>query len=244
MYCAKNITHTVKQGDTIYRIAKMHDTTVPDILIRNPGVNPYNLQVGNELLVCEADETGNSQGDNMELNQDIRLAWEQLAYWTRMYLLANKDNQEEVNSSAERLRQIPAVMADIFEQYYPADVTTQLQQSLTSFVENTITLINAVKNSERETTDATEVKLEQDVSNLAEILSNMNINYDKNALETELGEFLVLTKREIVSRVSGQYADDIETFDNLEQQAMKIAEYLSSGIMRQYNRNQNESNQS
>lgn len=236
MYCAKNITHTVKRGDTIYRIAKMHQTTVPDILVQNPGINPYSLRVGDELIVCTAGQMDGGQSDDMELNQNIRLAWEQLAYWTRMYLLSDKTNSADMNSAATRLQQIPAAMADIFGKYYPADVTAKLQQALTSYVTNTIDLINAAKNNDSAKADAAEIKLNQDVNNLAEILSNMNINYDKETLKKVLGEYVMLTSREIVGRVSGKFSDDIATFDDLEKQALKAADYLSNGIMKQHSR--------
>ena len=242
MYCAKNITHTVKRGDTIYRIAKMHQTTVPEILVLNPGINPYNLNVGDELIVCTAGQMDDRQGDDMELNQDFRLAWEQLAYWTRMYLLSDKANAADVDSVATRLNQVPAAMADIFGKYYPPDVTAKLQQALTSYVTNTIELINAAKKNDSAKADAAEAKLQQDVNDLSEILSNMNINYDKATLQNVLSEYLTLTSRQIVARVSGQFADDISTFDEAEQQALKAADYLSNGIMNQFYRTRNNGN--
>ena len=90
-----------------------------------------------------------------------------------------------------------------------------------------------MKEGKTEETDRLDVELEQDVVSLAEILSNMNINFDKESLERELGEYLMLTKREIVARLSGEYADDVDTFDELERQALKLADYFSNGITRQ-----------
>jgi hypothetical protein len=141
-----------------------------------------------------------------------------------------------MESAAARLNQIPSAMADIFGKYYPADVTSKLQQALASYVTNTIALVNAAKNRESAKSDDAQVKLNQDVNNLAEILSNMNVNYDKNTLTKALGEYLTLTSREIVARVSNQFADDISTFDEAEHQALVIADYLSNGIMNQYYR--------
>jgi hypothetical protein len=242
MYCTKNITHTVKRGDTIYRIAKMHQTTVPDILVLNPGINPYDLQVGEELIICTGGQMDGGQSDDMQLNQHIRLAWEQLAHWTRMYLLSDKTNAADMESAVTRLNQIPSTMAGIFGKYYPADVTAKLQQALTSFVTNTINLVTAAKNNDSAKADDAERKLEQDVNNLSEILSNMNINYNKETLQKVLGEYVTLTSREIVGRVSGKFSDDIATFDEAEKQALKIADYLSSGIMNQFARTKNKGN--
>lgn len=43
--------HIVKQGDTLYKIAQMHELKVVDLLLANPYVNIYNLQVGSELCI-------------------------------------------------------------------------------------------------------------------------------------------------------------------------------------------------
>ena len=44
-------THTVKRGDTLWSIARMHSTTVRAIETANPGLDPVNLTVGRTLTV-------------------------------------------------------------------------------------------------------------------------------------------------------------------------------------------------
>ena len=48
--CA-GIIHVVKEGDTLYKIGKMHGVSVSALMYANPYVNIYNLQVGDELCV-------------------------------------------------------------------------------------------------------------------------------------------------------------------------------------------------
>lgn len=45
------IEHTIKRGDTIYKLAKQYNTTVEAILIVNPGINPDNLQIGQKICI-------------------------------------------------------------------------------------------------------------------------------------------------------------------------------------------------
>lgn len=45
------IIHVVKEGDTLYKIEKMHGVSVSALMYANPYVNIYNLQVGDELCV-------------------------------------------------------------------------------------------------------------------------------------------------------------------------------------------------
>ena len=45
------IIHVVKEGDTLYKIGKMHGVSVSALMYANPYVNIYNLQGGDELCV-------------------------------------------------------------------------------------------------------------------------------------------------------------------------------------------------
>ncbi|AAO35211.1 M14 family metallopeptidase [Clostridium tetani] len=43
--------YTIRPGDTFYKIAKKYNTNLYSILLANPNIDPYNLQVGNEIIV-------------------------------------------------------------------------------------------------------------------------------------------------------------------------------------------------
>ena len=42
-------THTVKAGDTLYLIARMHNIKLKDLMDANPDIDPYNLMIGSVL---------------------------------------------------------------------------------------------------------------------------------------------------------------------------------------------------
>ena len=44
-------THTVKAGDTLYLIAKMHNIKLDALMRANPSIDPYNLLIGTELCI-------------------------------------------------------------------------------------------------------------------------------------------------------------------------------------------------
>lgn len=44
-------THKIKDGDTLYEIAKMYSTTVDAIIYANTGIDYNNLQIGEEIIV-------------------------------------------------------------------------------------------------------------------------------------------------------------------------------------------------
>jgi g-D-glutamyl-meso-diaminopimelate peptidase len=44
-------TYTIRRGDTLYNIARRYYTTVNAVLTANPGINPLNLRVGQNIVV-------------------------------------------------------------------------------------------------------------------------------------------------------------------------------------------------
>ena len=81
MKCQMTV-HEIQKGDTLYKLAKQYKTTVPLILLANPGVNPYNLRVGDKLNICEGKRFEEKQGlDELQIVSDFmrslsaRRAW-------------------------------------------------------------------------------------------------------------------------------------------------------------------------
>ncbi len=54
--CPPNHTaYIIQPGDTLYRIAQMHNVTVDSILRANPGIDPLYLRVGQRICIPMAD---------------------------------------------------------------------------------------------------------------------------------------------------------------------------------------------
>jgi peptidoglycan endopeptidase LytF len=51
MPCPGGRFYTIVAGDTLYSLAKKFNTTVDAIIAANPGINPYNLQVGQVICI-------------------------------------------------------------------------------------------------------------------------------------------------------------------------------------------------
>ncbi len=72
MYCQNKIVYTVQAGDSLYKLSRQYKTTVTELILGNPGVNPYNLQVGMKLTICpgrEYEQTGSASRPEMTPGQ-------------------------------------------------------------------------------------------------------------------------------------------------------------------------------
>mgnify|MGYP003200774182 CR=1 FL=1 len=57
MNCSNSIEHTVEAGDTLYKLSRQYKTTVSSIILSNPRINPYNLQIGMKIEYARAENT-------------------------------------------------------------------------------------------------------------------------------------------------------------------------------------------
>ena len=44
-------THVIQKGDTLYKLSKQYHVKVSALILANPFVNIYNLQVGDEICI-------------------------------------------------------------------------------------------------------------------------------------------------------------------------------------------------
>jgi len=142
MFCSQPIKHIICPGDTLYRLARYYQTTVQAIQARNPEINPYNLLVGTTIIICpgEGGEMPQNQRPNQQrpmvqpgrgtLAADMRRAWMQHVYWTRMLLISLASKLPDVDVVTARLMQNPQMIADIFGRYYYAETSGMINRLL------------------------------------------------------------------------------------------------------------------
>ncbi|MEG2038601.1 MAG: glycosyl hydrolase family 18 protein, partial [Oscillospiraceae bacterium] len=115
-------THTVVKGDSLYAIAKMHETTVFDILAANPQItNPSNLQIGEILAV----PVGENVFGNIQINgyafptitaETLENVLPSLTYLSIFSYQVHSDgtllslNEENIIAQAKRYRTAPMMV--------------------------------------------------------------------------------------------------------------------------------------
>ena len=183
MNCSNSIEHTVEAGDTLYKLSRQYKTTVSSIILSNPRINPYNLQIGMKIEICPGREytrpempgnTGDSGISNNNgkgnLKELMRMAWLNHTYLLRMLLVSMAadlpDQQELVTALIDNAEEI----ADLFGRYYPENTVNSLRDLLVRQVELTGGLITQKK--ERRTKDTVEQvrRLNENADRIAELI--------------------------------------------------------------------------
>lgn len=272
MYCQNRIVYTVQEGDSLYRLARQYDTTVTELILGNPGVNPYNLQIGMRLHICpgaeyggsmplpeetnpnrpampsmpntpsmpgmtpnmpgESEETQNERENMVEsLMRAIRLAWLDLIYWTRMYLMSVDAGSRDQQEIEERALQAADEITDVFAEHLPIATTRQLRNLLAEHVELTGELIRTQKEGNRENYDALIKEWYGNANQLAELLGEINPYFSGRQTRNMLLNYLDMTRESIEQQLNGEYGMSIDTFRDLKNQVLEMADYFGRGLL-------------
>lgn len=245
MYCQNRIVHIVQEGDSLYKISRQYKTTVDELILGNPGVNPYNLQIGMRMNVCPGEDyemevrpgqtqmPGETTGNRNEnsLREDMRLAWLSHVYWTRMLLMAVAADTPDVQLLGERAVQTADEITDVFAKYLPIAVTRQLRNLLVEHVEMTGEVMQSLKSGNMEGYDELIRNWYANTNQIAALLANVNPYFGGRETRNMLLNHLDLTREEIEQQINGEYAQSIDTFRDIEKQALEMADHFTMGLM-------------
>lgn len=275
MYCQNRMVHTIKAGDSLYKLARQYDTTVTELILGNPGVNPYNLQIGMRLMICPGERyeppvqegmtggmrpgmnnsntgnsntgnsgsnagNGNAGGANMpqepmetmqSLQERMRLAWLSHVYWTRMYLMSVTSDAKDQQETEERLLETADEIVDVFASRLPVNVVRQLRNLLIEHIEIGGEIIQALKTGNMENYDGLVKEWYSNANQIATLLGEQNPFFAGRDTRNMLLNHLDLTREEIEQQINGAYAQSIDTFRDIVDQAVKMADFFSQGLL-------------
>lgn len=231
------ILHTIRPGDTLYNLAMQYGTTVQNIIDTNIALNPYDLRVGQQIYIYPNYEQDMSYWISMnqvQLLKQMNLVWEQHIMWTRMLLISIAENLKDLDATQARLLRNPKDIADIFRKYYGNVVANKIQQLLTEHLTIGKDLIVALKNKNQEQTTMLNTKWYQNADEMAEAFSSINPFYPKEEIRNMLYEHLRLTTSEVNNRLQGNYVADINSYDMVQREILKMSQFFVNGIVKQF----------
>ena len=230
----RTIIHVVQPGDTFYRLAQRYQTTVPDIILRNPGVNPYNLQIGTRLRICAGRMEDSLQKDEMDLSNDMREAWYQHGFWTTLYLLSMSYTLPNAGSVQERLMETADDIAEIFGKFYSQKMVEQLKALLMEHIELAGQLMEALRDQKTGEAEQIEAKWRQNADQIARMLSSANSEYRYEDLQQLFNMHLDTLKQQMIADNNNNYEAFVKATDENTQHLMQIADALTAGLIRQF----------
>lgn len=229
------ILYVIRPGDTLFNLANKFGVTVQDIINSNLALDPYNLRVGQQIYIYPR-LTSNYWWSirQVDLLKRMNLAWEQHIMWTRMLLISIADNLKDLDATEKRLLQNPKDIADIFRKYYGNAFANRIENLLTEHLTIGKNLIVALKNNNQKLAKELTDNWYKNADDMAEAFSSINPFYSKEKVQDMLYDHLELTTDEVTARLRKDYSADIEAFNNVQQEVLKMSQYFVEGIFKPF----------
>lgn len=242
LFSEEAVSYVVHPGDTAYRIAQRFGTTVNALAAANPGVNLNNLFVGQVITILK--NRGNNASNTpvvmgitrsqLELNNIVRSLWEQHIFWTRIVIAAMVYDQPDVNDVTARLLRNPKDFAQALRPFYSEKTLSRFTELFTAHLVIAAQLVAAAKEGDTAKAEQAEKDWYANADQIAAFLASINPFWSERTWKDLLYEHLRMTKDEAVALLTGEYEKAITLLDAIEQQALKMADVMTAGIIRQF----------
>lgn len=241
-----SICYKVCPGDSIFLIALKFNTSTDEILAANPGIDPGNLYIGQviclqpntlDLPPCITQASEDISKAQVDLSNYIRMLWEQHITWTRLTILSMVFGLPDVDLVTNRLLQNPKDFEALLKPLYGEIAASRFEQLFTSHLVIAADLIKAAKAGDSKAAEEAEKKWYTNAEEIASFLASINSYWSQEAWKTMLFDHLAMTKDEAVEMLTGKYEKSITTYDQIETQALEMADMMTDGIVNQFSGN-------
>lgn len=171
----------------------------------------------------------------VNLQNVIRMLWEQHIVWTRLTILTIIKDLPEVNLVTNRLLRNPIDFKEVLKSVYGDEVASQFSDLFKSHLVIAAQLVKAAKAGDNKAAADAEKMWYANADEIAFFLSRINPYWSQEDWKTMLYEHLRMTKSEAVNILTNNYEESIKEYDEIEKQALIMADVMAAGIVKQFN---------
>lgn len=172
--------------------------------------------------------------NQLEISDTNRRLWMEHVLWTRFFIISTVFSLPDLSFVTQRLLQNPLDFAKELQPLYDKQVAMQFKQLFTEHLLIAAQLVNAAKAG-----DAAEVEKQRKIwycntKDIARFLASINPCWDECTWRELLFDHLRMTEDEAVFILTGQYEKGIKEYDAVQAEALKMADVMTCGILRQF----------
>ena len=160
----------------------------------------------------------------------IRQLCSQHVYWTRFFIISTAADLPDLEPVTKRLLKNPKDFAKLLTPIYSVRVASRFDELFTAHLLIAADLVGAAKKGEVEKVNYSRELWYKNADEIACFLHSVNRYWDEAKLKEMLYSHLEMTEREATLRLQGSYSADITVFDEIENEALKMADYMFCGI--------------
>lgn len=175
-----------------------------------------------------------NEGEQLALISDLRQLWSQLAIWSRSLIVSVAANLGDIQMITDRLMFLPEAFSKILGKYFEPQDADRFGELLQEHISTMSALFTAEENKDDTVVNQETENLYANADRIAEFLAGINSYWDEEQWKDLLSDYIEMLLADLVARIAGEYAKEIDIFDDLQTQAIKIADYMSHGIMQKF----------
>ena len=172
--------------------------------------------------------------NHQEIINIMRKLWSQHVYWTRFFIISTAEKLQDLKYVTNRLLENPGDFAEVLKLFYGEKKADEFKKLLTEHLQIAGDLVNAEKNMNTSKADDLRKKWYANADNIAEFLAVINPYWCEQKWRDMMYSHLSMTEKEAGLRLKKEYPKDIEIFESIEKEALKMGDYMACGIVKQF----------
>jgi hypothetical protein len=173
----------------------------------------------------------------LALHDGMRKLWEDHVTWTRLAIISLTTGSPDTQATVGRLLKNQEDIGNAVKPFYGAAAGDQLTSQLKEHILIAADLIAAAQHGDQAGVAQNQVRWEANADQIAATLNSINPHFWKLAtMKEELHKHLQLTTAEVLARLHGDWAADVQAYDTVHVHMLHLADLLSDGIIKQFPR--------
>jgi hypothetical protein len=165
----------------------------------------------------------------------MRKLWEDHVTWTRLYIVSAIADLPDAGPTAQRLLQNQVDIGNAIKPFYGDAAGERLSTLLKPHILIAAEIITAAKAGNTIEMQAASKRWYANADEIADFLSSANPgSWPRASLRAEMRHHLDLTLQEAQARLRGDWAADIAAYESIHGHILRMADMLSSGIIKQF----------
>jgi hypothetical protein len=164
----------------------------------------------------------------------LRKLWSDHVIWTRQYIVAAVAGTPDADAAAGRLLKNQEDIGAAVVPYYGEAGGARLTDLLKQHIMIAVDLVAAAKSGDQAAFATHDARWSANIREIASFLAGANPNWPEEGVFDLLALHLKLTKDETVARIRGDWAADVQAFDDIFNAILVVADTLYDGLVAQF----------
>ena len=194
------------------------------------------LTLAGLLLAASAGALSQARYTSAELSlrTALRQLWEEHIVYTRTFIISALAGLPDTDSAAQRLLRNQDDIGAAVKPFYGEAAGAKLASLLREHILIAADIVKAAKGGDGDGVAKGEAAWHANGQGIAAFLASANPNWSKAELGMMLDMHLAFTTTEVVSRLKGDWAADIQAYDQGHDHMLKFSDMLAEGIVKQF----------